>query len=115
MGELKRVGFFLSSDDGKLLYSNPESRRGRLKSAVQQESDGGHESVGRKRKANSSSERLLKRNRGLPPTRNGPESSSSAIQLASAMQLSRYEASRTINEERMQTVEGIEDMMENEC
>ena len=81
MSELKRVGFFRSSDDGKLLYSRTESRRSRLNSAAQQVSEGGNGSGSRKRKASSPSRRLPKRSRDWSPRREAPESSSSALQL----------------------------------
>jgi hypothetical protein len=157
MGELKREGFFLSSDGGKLQYSHPESRRSPFRSAVQQGSRGANGSGGRKQKASSPPKRIPARSRSRSPIResrvrewrrdrspirevgepgsarsqgrnhrrfrllstspgppNVPESSSLALQLAGGAQLSMHEASGTVDEERMQTVERIEDIMENE-
>ena len=157
MRELKRVGFFRSSDDGKLLYSHPESRRSRLQSAVQQVSGGGNESGGQKQKPSSPPKRIPARSRSRSPPRefrvrewrrdrspirevgetgdarsrgrnyrryrllsdspgpqNAPESSSSALQLAGGTQLSRHEEGGTVDGESMQTVNRIEDIMEDE-
>ena len=114
MSELKRVGFFRSSDDGKLLYSRTESRRSRLNSAAQQVSEGGNGSGSRKRKASSPSRRLPKRSRDWSPRREAPESSSSALQLTGRTQPSRHEASETVDTERTQTIERIEDITESE-
>ncbi|KAL2059064.1 hypothetical protein ABVK25_000356 [Lepraria finkii] len=154
---LEREGFSLSLDDGKPLYSHPESRRSPLKSAVQQVSGGGNGSGGRKRKASSPPKRLPARSRSRSPTRearvrewkrdrspirearetgsarsqgrsprrfrllstssgpqNAPESSSSALKLASGAQLSRHKAGGAVDEERMQTVERIEEIIESE-
>ena len=68
MGELERQGFSLSLGDGKLLYSNPESRTRPLKSAVQQMPAEGNGSGGRKRKA-IGPQRLRARSRSRSPTR----------------------------------------------
>ena len=114
MSELKRVGFFRSSDGGKLLYSHTESRRSRLNSAAQQVSEGGNGSGSRKRKASSPPKRLPKRSRDWSPRREAPESSSSALQLAGRTQPSRHDASETVDAERTQTIERIEDIMESE-
>ena len=157
MDGLEREGFSLSLDDGKLLYSDPESRRSPLKSAAQQVSGSGNGSGGWKRKASSPPKRPAARSRSRSPTResrmrelirdrsplreagetgsagsrgrsprrfrllstssrpqNASKSSSAALQLTSRAPLSRREVEGTVEEERMQTVERIEDIMENE-